>query len=127
MILSCGRCHAQYDASDKEPGTFASCTCGDVLVVPQLDYTEAGVMIAKYVQRLAADEGIRLDSTSPDGRWEFYRGSARIEIAFAPKEGALTIESLVMPLPADTAQRNLLFAKVLDLNHRSTGESRFAT
>ena len=84
-------------------------------------------MIAKYIQRLAADEGIKLDSTSPDGRWEFYRGSARIDIAFDAKEGVLTIESVIMPLPADAAQRNLLFAKVLDLNHRSTGESRFAT
>jgi len=127
MILSCGRCHAQYDVSDKEPGAFVSCTCGDVLVVPQLDCTEAGPMISKYVQRLAADEGAKLDSTSPDGHWEFRRGSARIEIAFDPRDATLTIESAVMPLPADAAQRNLLFARVLELNHRSTGEARFAT
>jgi hypothetical protein len=126
MILSCGRCHAQYDTSGREPGTFVICACGDVLVVPQLEFMEATLMIAKYVQRLAVEEGIKLDAVVPANRWEFQRGSARIGVAFDAKDNSLTVESVIMPLPGDPACRHGLFEKVLELNHRSTGEARFA-
>ena len=126
MILCCGHCDSQFDVSGRETGTFVRCTCGDVLVVPQLECMEAAIMIGKYVQRLVAEEGIKLDSAAPADRWVFQRGSARIEIAFDAQDNDVTVQSVIMPLPVDAARRHALFQKVLELNHRSTGEARFA-
>jgi hypothetical protein len=126
MILRCGHCDSQFDVSGLEPRTFVRCTCGDVLVVPELEYMEASAMIGKYVERLAAEEGIKLGSAAPANRWVFQRGSARIEIAFDVQDNDVTVESVIMPLPHDAARLQALYQKVLELNHRSTGEARFA-
>jgi hypothetical protein len=126
MILCCGHCSARFDVSGCEPGTFVSCSCGDVLVIPELDSVEALVMIGKYVRRLAAEEGITLSSDAPADRWVFQRGSARIEVLFTPQDNALTVEAVIMALPDDGARRHALYHRVLELNHRATGEARFA-
>lgn len=126
MILCCGHCDAQFDVSGRDPGTFVMCRCGDVLVIPQMESLEASAMVGKYVQRLVAEEGIKLASEAPVDRWVFQRGSARIEIVFSAQDNDLTVESVTMPLPDDAARRHALYQRVLELNHRSTGEARFA-
>ncbi len=83
-------------------------------------------MVSKYVQRLVAEEGIKLGSVASADRWIFQRGSARIEIAFDAQDNDLTVESVIMPLPDAAARRHALYERVLELNHRSTGEARFA-
>lgn len=126
MILQCGHCKARYDASGQDPGAQVACACGDFLTVPDLEMMEAETMIEKYLQRLAEEEGIPLDPKAQGNRWEFQRGSARIRLEFDPENDALTIESVIMPLPAQANPREKLFQKILELNYRSTGEARFA-
>ena len=126
MILCCGHCDVQFDVSGRDPGSFVKCACGDVLVIPQLECVEAPAMVGKYMQRLVAEEGVKLGSPASADRWVFQRGSARIEIAFDAQDNDLTVESVIMPLPDDAGRRHALYERVLELNHRSTGEARFA-
>jgi len=126
MILECAQCKRLYDASGSEPGTPVACDCSDVLLVPDLDTMEGDVLIENYMKRLAREEGFSPEQISRGEGWELQRGSARIHVDYDKDDDLLTIESAILPMPHDNAMRARLFQRVLELNHRSTGEARFA-
>ena len=126
MIINCGRCKALYDVSGQPAGGCVTCACGDVLIIPDLKDMEGTTVIHNYVRRLAEEEDLRLDLKTGDSCWEFQRGSARIEITYDEAEETITVESVIMPLPLKASYLQPLFQRVLELNHCSTGEARFA-
>jgi hypothetical protein len=127
MIIACGQCKSMYDVSAHEAGTPVVCKCGEILLVPEQDYIEGATMITTYMKRLAEEENIRLGTIQDAGVWEFRRGSAVIRVEYSPKEDQLTVGSIIMPIPENVTHKVELYQRILELNHRSTGEARFAT
>jgi hypothetical protein len=126
VILSCAHCDRQYDAAELEPRSVVRCECGNLLIVPDPEQLESPTVIHEYLERWAGESGKTAASLQVDGGWEFVAGSAIVRIEHDLSENTISIESLLMSIP-DAAERRLaLFAKLLELNYRATGEARFA-
>ena len=126
MILQCANCERHYDAGTLERGNVVRCECGDLLVVPDPEQLEAAAMLGEYLERWAQDFGKTADSLKVDGGWEFIAGSVVVRIAHDEAEQTISIESILLPIPEDEDRRLSLFSRLLELNHRRTGEARFA-
>jgi len=126
MIVECGQCQRKYDASTLEPRAVVHCQCGDLLIVPEGEQLETLHVVEKYLDRWAQEHGQSAEQLRANQGWEFIAGSALVRVEQDAADETVTIEAAMLPVPEKAETQLALFTRLLELNHRTTGEARFA-
>ena len=126
MIVECGQCRRRYDAATLDSRAVVRCECGDLLIVPDAEQLENLAVVEKYLERWAEEHGQSAEQLRAHGGWEFIAGSALVRVEHDPAEETVTIEAALLAVPEAADKQLPLFTRLLELNHRKTGEARFA-
>ena len=126
MIVDCAHCGRQYDVGQLTAGQAVACECGDLLCVPSPEELEGPQVVEKFVERWAEACDTSAGALAVEGGWEFIAGSVEVRVEHDDEAATITIRSALLPVPQEPSRRAALFEKLLHLNHRQTGEARFA-